>query len=77
MSAKIGSYRIRWAVVSYGNGHRLFQERMCIAERLYRLFGWWPTTNGEWRFNEEQAHQDIERDRIVRSPLPKPKVIQP
>lgn len=71
MPSKIGQYRIRWSVVSYGNGHRISQERMCIAERRYWL-GWWPIA--EWRFDEARAERDIEYDQMIRAPLPEPKV---
>lgn len=68
--AAVGSYRIRWSVISYGNGHRITRERMCIAERRYRFIGWWPTQGSEWRFDEDQAMRDIERDKALREPLP-------
>lgn len=72
--AKVGDYRIRWAIVSYGNGYRLSRERMCLAERRYWLC-WFPMQGSEWRFEEGQALRDIERDRMLRAPLPAAKVI--
>lgn len=75
MSAPADSYRIRWANVQYGNGYSLSRERMCIAERRLRFFGWWPVTDGYWRFSEVQAERDIERDRELRLPCPKPRLV--
>lgn len=69
MSSARGSYRIRWANVSYGNGHRWSRERMCIAERKTWL-GWWPCTGADWRWNEADAERDIEKDKALRTPLP-------
>lgn len=67
---KAEQYRIRWAVVSRGDGRRLSSERMCIAERRTRWFGWWPARDAEWRFNEAEAEADIAKDRAIRAPLP-------
>jgi hypothetical protein len=72
--AKIGSYRIRWGNVSYGNGRRVTRERMCIAERRY-WFGWFPMMESDWRWDEDAAHADIERDRMLRAPLPEPRIV--
>lgn len=79
MADRVGSYRIRWAVVSHGNGHRFRRERMCIAERrcsFLGLFGFWfPFEGGEWRFHERDALRDIERDRELRRALPPATVV--
>jgi hypothetical protein len=72
--ADVGSYRIRWANVQHSNGRRFSTERMCLAERRY-WFGWWPVRDGDWRFEEQAALNDIERDKWLRKPLPTPKVV--
>jgi hypothetical protein len=67
--AKVGSYRIRWANISYSNGRRFTRERMCLAERRY-WFGWWPTHDSDWHFDEAQSLRDIQNDKRLRAPLP-------
>jgi hypothetical protein len=78
-AAPIGSYRIRWANVRHRNGGRWSTERMCIAERHHRWFGfwsfWWPIEGDGWHFNEASAASDIERDKLLRTPLPGPIII--
>lgn len=69
---RTGDYRIRWAIVSHGNGHRLSRERMCIAERKGWI-GWWSIA--DWRFSEADALADIEHYRALSVPLPRPKLI--
>jgi hypothetical protein len=68
--ADVGSYRVRWAVVNYGNGRKLSREIMCIAERRYRWLGWWPIRGADWALSEAEARSDIDRDRALRRPLP-------
>ena len=75
MASRVGEYRIRWANVRYSNGRRFSTQRMCIGERKTRWFGWWPVRDGDWRFGEAQALSDIEHDRQVRQPLPKPRAV--
>jgi hypothetical protein len=79
MMADVGTYRIRWAVVSHSNGHRISRERMCIGERRYSFLGlfgfWFPFEGAEWHFDERRAEQDIERDRELRTALPVPTLI--
>jgi hypothetical protein len=72
--SRIGEYRIRWGIVSYGNGYRISRERMCIAERRYWL-GWWPVAESDWHFDEAKALRDIERDKAIRAPLPATKQV--
>jgi hypothetical protein len=70
--ADVGSYRIRWAVVTI-LGRRDCRERMCIAERRYGVLGlrfWFPFQAAEWRRSEGQALRDIEWDKALRAPLP-------
>lgn len=71
--AQVGDYRIRWANVRYGNGRRITTVRMCIGERRFRWFGWWPVT--DWRSEESDAMHGIEADRALRTPLPKSKLV--
>lgn len=72
-------YRIRWSVITVGNGYRLYRERRCIAERRVMLFWllpiWSPLFGADWRATEEQALRDVEYDRQLRSPLPDPKAV--
>lgn len=65
----MNQYRIRWARVLRGDS----RVRMCIAERKTWLGIWWPC--GDWAFREDSAEMDIEQDRILRSPLPKLRVV--
>jgi hypothetical protein len=69
---RTGDYRIRWAVVQYGNGYRISEQRMCIAERKWWI-GWWPIA--DWRFDEAAAMRDIEHDRVLRAALPEPRIV--
>ena len=68
-------YRIRWAIVSHSNGYRFRRERMCLAERRHSVLGikfWFPFEGAEWRWDEQDALRDIERDKNLRAPLPAP-----
>jgi hypothetical protein len=71
------SYRIRWANVSHCCGRAASKVRMCIAERRTRFLRftfWWPV--GDWKWVEQAAQRDIERDMALRLPLPAPKEFQ-
>lgn len=68
-------YRIRWADVRCSNGYRQYIERMCIAERKTRWFGWWPCANAEWRREEGLARSDAQNDAALRAPLPPPIIL--
>lgn len=73
--AEVGSYRIRWANVQVANGRSFSRHRMCIAERRYRWFGWWPCRNSDWAHSEDSAFRDIEHDKALRTPLPVPRIV--
>jgi hypothetical protein len=68
-------YRIRWAYVS---GPWQGTRRMCMAERRVRLLGivpvWWPV-DGEWRWTEADAENDIDDDLRHRQPLPPARIV--
>jgi hypothetical protein len=69
--ASVGTYRIRWANVSHGDGRRITRRRMCIAERRNWLC-WWPVSDAQWYEAAARALVDIERDKELRSRLPSP-----
>jgi hypothetical protein len=69
-----GSYRIRWANVSHGNGYSVSIQRMCIAERRNWLC-WWPVKNSEWRAIPAHALADIEVDKELRARLREPLIV--
>ena len=75
----MADYRIRWSIITVGDGYRLYRERRCIAERRVMLFWivpvWVPLFGADWRESEEQALRDVEYDRYLRDPLPGPKAV--
>lgn len=74
---KVDKYRIREAIVSHCDGYRSQRRRMFIAERRLSLFGFplfFPCV-ADWRHMEEEAFDDIERDRDLRRPIPPPRLI--
>lgn len=73
---EVGSYRIRWANVRRSNGRSFSRVRMCIAERRFRWFGWWPVIDADWCFDEAEAKRDIEHDRDLRRPIPAPTTVR-
>lgn len=71
-------YRIRWVIGTVCNGKLDYKSRMCIAERRTKFLGipfWVSVANSKWRLNEAEALFDIENDKELRKPLPKPRII--
>ena len=69
-------YRIRWANVRVVNGRYDTTQRLCIAERKSRWFGWWPCIDADWSVSENQADRDIQRDKRLRMPPPQPRIVE-
>jgi hypothetical protein len=67
-------YRIRPGVYERCNGYVCWKCRGFLAEQLITIFGiglfWFPLSSGGWRPSQEQAMDDIERDKTLRAPLP-------